>query len=121
MTTDPRPDPTCVFCKIVGNQIPAIRLGENAHAIAFRDLNPQAPVHVLVIPKTHHASLAAVPAGQEAALGSLLGLAREVAASLGVVERGYRLVINTGAEGGQVVPHLHLHLLAGRQLGWPPG
>ena len=114
-------DPNCVFCKIVSGAIPAPRLGENEHAIAFRDLNPQAPTHALVVPKAHHASLAAVPADQDALLGQLLALAREVAASLGVAASGYRVVINTGPEGGQVVPHLHVHLLAGRQMGWPPG
>ena len=114
-------DPTCIFCKIVAGTIPAQRLAEDEHALAFPDINPQAPTHVLVIPKEHHLSVATLPDEAAELPGKLIALARGLAAKLGLDQRGYRLVINTGPEGGQVVPHLHLHLLAGRQMGWPPG
>jgi histidine triad (HIT) family protein len=113
--------PDCVFCKIVSGQIPAKRLAEDQWGLAFPDLSPQAPTHLLVVPKVHHASLAAVPIGEEALLGHLLGLAQRTAAGLGLAERGYRVVINSGAESGQTVWHLHLHVLGGRPMRWPPG
>lgn len=110
----------CVFCRIASGELPANILHDDGEVLAFRDLQPQAPVHVLVIPRTHWDSLAAVPAGSEAVLGRLLGVCRDLAARLGL-EAGYRVVVNTGADGGQTVGHLHLHLLAGRALRWPPG
>ena len=110
----------CIFCKIASGAIPAPRLYENDDVLAFADLNPQAPVHVLVIPKLHLKSLAEAGAGQVELLGKLLSAATEVARQQGL-EKGYRVVINTGAEGGQTVPHLHLHVLGGRAMHWPPG
>ena len=109
----------CVFCRIVRREIVTNILLETEECIAFRDTNPQAPVHVLVIPKEHVSSLDAVT---DAALVGRLGLvAAEVARRTGVAESGYRTVINTNAAAGQTVFHLHLHLLGGRQFGWPPG
>lgn len=109
----------CIFCRIVAGSIPATLIGSNAHAIAFRDLHPQAPTHVLVVPKVHVSSLAE-PLGAEVAAASI-ALCREVAAAEGLAAGGYRVVTNVGADGGQTVPHLHFHVLGGRQLHWPPG
>lgn len=114
-------DPSCIFCKIASGAIPAKRLLEDEHGLAFADLKPQAPVHALVIPRAHHASLSAVPDEEHALLGRLLSLAKRLAAQLGVDKTGYRIVINSGADAGQTVHHLHLHLLAGRSMAWPPG
>ena len=114
-------DPNCIFCKIASGAIAAKRLIEDEHGLAFADLNPQAPVHALVIPRVHHASLAAVPDAETALLGHLLALAKRLAAQLGVDQAGYRVVINSGDDAGQTVHHLHLHLLAGRVMAWPPG
>ena len=110
---------SCVFCRIVAGEIPAPMLAENDHAVAFRDLAPKSPVHVLVVPKRHVASLAECQDGPE--LGALLLLAAEVARREGVEETGYRTVINTGSDGGQTVFHLHVHLMGGRAMSWPPG
>jgi histidine triad (HIT) family protein len=111
---------SCIFCRIVAGEIPATIVARNEHALAFRDLNPQAPTHVLVIPTTHLASLAdtATPAGQ-AALGHTMALAVEVAGQLGL--KSYRVVSNVGPDAGQSVFHLHVHVLGGRKMGWPPG
>ena len=109
----------CLFCKIVAGEIPATIVAESDDALAFRDIAPQAPVHVLVIPKQHVASLAETPDGR--AMAAISELAKRVARDLGVEHSGYRVVVNTGADGGQTVHHLHLHLLAGRALHWPPG
>jgi len=109
----------CIFCRIASGEIPAARVAESDAAVAFRDLNPQAPVHVLVVPRRHVASLADAAEGDE--LGALLLLAREVARLEGIADRGYRVVTNSGADAGQTVHHLHLHVLGGRALGWPPG
>lgn len=109
----------CIFCRIVGGTIPATLVASNEHGVAFRDLNPQAPSHLLVIPRRHVASLAEATDGAE--LGSLMLLAAEVARSDGLAETGYRVVANTGNDGGQTVHHLHLHVLGGRTMHWPPG
>jgi len=108
----------CVFCRIAAGDIPATVVRRSADALAFRDLNPQAPVHVLVIPLGHVTNAAEADA---ATLGAVMALARDVAADLGLVEPGYRLVTNIGADGGQSVGHLHVHLLGGRPMRWPPG
>ena len=109
----------CLFCRIVRKEIPAKIVDEDADCVAFRDINPQAPVHILVIPKTHVASLnETTDAGM---LGRLQIKAAQLARSEGLAERGYRTVINTNADAGQTVFHIHLHLLGGRQFGWPPG
>lgn len=110
---------SCLFCRIVAGEIPAKRVAESAQALAFHDIAPQAPVHVLVIPKTHYASLAETPDGS--AMAAVSELAKQVARELGVEASGYRVVVNTGDDGGQTVHHLHLHLLAGRPMKWPPG
>lgn len=110
----------CVFCQIAAGGLPADVVYSDAECLAFTDLHPHAPTHVLVIPRVHWSSLADVPAGQEAALGHLVGVARDLAVRLGLGD-GYRLVVNTGPDGGQTVGHLHLHLLGGRRMTWPPG
>jgi histidine triad (HIT) family protein len=109
----------CLFCRIIRGEIPAKLVAETDDCIAFRDINPQAPVHVLVIPRAHVASLDALKDGD--LLGKIGLLAGEIARGEGVADSGYRVVINTGADGGQSVAHLHLHLLGGRKLKWPPG
>src|SRR5204862_6455397 len=109
----------CVFCKIAAGEIPATVVKRGDGMLAFTDLNPQAPTHVLVIP-THH--VATLNETKDAGLlGKLLGFARDLARELGIAERGYRLVVNTNPDGGQTVFHLHLHLLGGRPMAWPPG
>lgn len=110
---------TCLFCRIIRKEIPATIVWEDAHALAFRDIDPKAPTHVLVIPKVHVASLN--DATDPMMLGRLMLAAREIAAEEGIAESGYRVVVNTGAGAGQTVFHLHLHLLGGRRLTWPPG
>jgi histidine triad (HIT) family protein len=109
----------CLFCRIVRGEIPAKLVAETEHCVAFRDIDPKAPVHVLVIPREHVASLDA--ATDPALVGRLALLAAEIARTEGITENGYRTVINTNAGAGQTVFHLHLHLLGGRKLGWPPG
>jgi histidine triad (HIT) family protein len=113
-------DPSCLFCRIAKHEIPADVVLEREDVLAFRDINPQAPTHVLVIPKEHIASLAAVEEGHERLLASLVGAANEVARQDGVAG-GFRVVSNIGPAAGQSVEHLHLHVLGGRSFGWPPG
>lgn len=110
-----------LFQKIADREIPAEILYETDYSLAFHDVRPQAPVHVLVVPKHPHPRLAEVPESEGELLGKLLLDVRKVAQALGVEEGGYRVVINNGPNGGESVPHLHFHLLAGRALGWPPG
>ena len=105
-------DPDCIFCKIVAGQIPARKVFEDEELIAFHDIHPWAPVHLLVIPRQHIASLADAGPGHEPLLGRMLGLAPRLMRDLGV-ENGFRTVINTGRDGGQEVPHLHMHVLGG--------
>jgi histidine triad (HIT) family protein len=112
-------DTSCLFCRIVAGEIPATLIAETPLAVAFRDISPKAPVHVLVIPRRHIGSLA--EASDSAELGAILALASAVAVQEGVSERGYRVVTNVGEDGGQSVGHLHFHVLGGRALGWPPG
>ena len=109
----------CLFCRFILREIPATVVAENEHAIAFRDINPQAPVHVVVIPKQHIPSLN--EARDASTIGHLSLLAAEIARAEGLAERGYRTVVNTNADAGQTVFHVHLHLLGGRPMGWPPG
>jgi histidine triad (HIT) family protein len=111
----------CIFCRIAAGEIPARVVHQDADCLAFHDLNPQAPVHVLVIPRRHVASLADDAAGDVALLGALVRSARSTALALGLGEGGFRLVINTGEGAGQSVFHLHAHVLGGRPLAWPPG
>jgi histidine triad (HIT) family protein len=110
-----------LFEKIVARQIPAQIVYEDDLVLAFRDINPQAPVHALIVPKKVLPRLAQAGAEDQALLGHLLLKAAEVAAKLGLQEDGYRLVINNGRNGGESVPHLHCHILGGRQMAWPPG
>lgn len=110
---------SCVFCRIASGELPVPILASNEHGVVFRDLHPQAPEHLLVIPRQHVASLAEATDG--AGLGALLLLAAEAAKAAGLAERGYRVVANTGADGGQTVHHLHFHILGGRAMHWPPG
>jgi len=109
----------CLFCRIVRGEIPAKIVAETPECVAFRDINPQAPTHVVVVPREHVASLDA--ARDPALVDRLALLAAEIARTEGIAARGYRTVINTNAEAGQTVFHIHLHLLGGRALGWPPG
>ncbi len=111
----------CLFCGIVAGRVPAAVVAENAQGLAFRDINPQAPVHVLVVPKAHVENAAVIEAEHGALLADLFVLARQVAAQEGVLDSGYRLVANVGADALNSVGHLHLHVLGGRRLGWPPG
>ncbi len=106
----------CIFCKIVRGEIPSPRVLEGDDFIAIRDINPAAPVHVLVIPRKHVESVAHLEDGDDALAGTLLIAARDVARQEGVAESGYRVVINTGREGGQTVGHLHVHVIGGQQL-----
>ena len=110
----------CLFCKIVAGTIPAKRVYEDDLCLSFADINPQAPTHLLIIPKEHIASQAHAEEEHAALLGHMVAKAAEVARNAGLV-RGYRVVINTGDDGGQTVDHLHLHLLGGRHMHWPPG
>jgi histidine triad (HIT) family protein len=106
----------CIFCKIVRGEIPSTRVLEGDQFIAIRDINPAAPVHVLVVPRRHVESVAHLEDGDAALAGALLIAARDVARQEGVAESGYRVVINTGDEGGQTVAHLHVHVIGGRQM-----
>ncbi len=111
----------CLFCKIAEKQIPAKIVHEDDRCLAFDDINPQAPVHTLVMPKRHAASLAELTEADASLLGHLLLTGSQVAKQKGIAEGGYRLVVNTGRNGGQTVFHLHVHLLGGRFMTWPPG
>ncbi|HPW17370.1 MAG TPA: histidine triad nucleotide-binding protein [Candidatus Aminicenantes bacterium] len=111
----------CLFCRIARKEVPAKVLFEDDRVLAFEDIRPQAPAHVLVIPKAHIASLEDAPAGSEELLGACLVAARRAAREKGVDATGYRVVLNTGPDSGQVVFHVHFHVLGGRRLGWPPG
>ena len=112
----------CVFCKIAQKEIPSNVVYEDDDVIAFRDLEPQAPVHVLVIPKRHFADLLAFTRAERALAGHILAeVIPQVATELGLAERGFRVVTNTGQDGGQTVSHLHFHILGRRSLTWPPG
>jgi len=113
---------SCIFCRIVSGEIPASIVARTDHAVAFRDLNPQAPVHVLVVPTDHIAGMADTDSDEaEVAVARTFRLAVQVAKQLGLDQDGYRLVTNTGARAGQSVFHLHVHLLGGRAMAWPPG
>jgi histidine triad (HIT) family protein len=111
----------CLFCKIVSGEVPAEVVRETDSTVAFRDINPQAPVHVLVIPRAHHATMAEMAQADGALAAQVLAECGEVAAAEGVAENGYRTVFNTGPEAGQLVFHAHAHVLGGRGLNWPPG
>ena len=111
---------SCLFCKIASGEIPSTAVYQDDRAYAFADINPRAPVHVLIVPREHIDSLAETTPEQNALLGHLMGVAAEIARKKGLA-KGYRVVVNTGEDGGQTVDHLHLHLMGGRQMTWPPG
>ena len=106
----------CVFCQIVDGKVPSEILYRDEEVIAFRDINPEAPVHILIIPKKHIPSLAHLPKEQSSLIGHMANIANQLAKKEGISEKGYRLVINCGEQGGQLVPHLHIHLLGGKKL-----
>jgi histidine triad (HIT) family protein len=114
-------EPDCLFCKIVAGDIPADLVAESDTALAFRDLTPQAPTHVLVIPRDHYRNVAEVATAGDADVAGLIRLAAEVAELEGIAESGYRMVANTNADAHQTVFHAHVHVLGGRSMGWPPG
>jgi histidine triad (HIT) family protein len=111
----------CLFCRIASKEIPARIVYEDERILAFEDIRPQAPVHVLLIPKAHWASLNDVPEDEQGLFGEILLKAREIARLKGIRESGYRIVLNTAADSGQEVLHLHFHILGGRRMTWPPG
>jgi histidine triad (HIT) family protein len=110
----------CLFCKIIAGEIPSKKVFEDDLTYAFRDINPQAPTHILIVPRKHIASLAEAEAADRDLIGHLHLVATRIAGSEGL-SKGYRTVINTGSDGGQTVDHLHVHLLGGRAMTWPPG
>jgi histidine triad (HIT) family protein len=112
---------SCLFCEIAAGRIPARVAYQDESVFAFHDIHPQAPVHVLLVPRRHVASLLELQDADEAMIGGLVRRARELARELGLEERGFRLVFNCGPDAGYSVYHVHLHLLGGRGLGWPPG
>jgi histidine triad (HIT) family protein len=111
----------CLFCRIVAGEIPASKIFEDDQMIAFQDINPQAPMHVLVVPRAHVATLNDVTDDHDALVGAMVRRAAAIAASRGYAAGGYRTVFNCNADAGQTVFHIHLHVLGGRRLGWPPG
>jgi histidine triad (HIT) family protein len=111
----------CLFCAIVAGEIPATVVSETDQILAFRDINPQAPTHVLVVPKDHYPHVAALAAADSGLLAEVIAQAHQVAVAEGVSGTGYRVVFNTGEAAGQTVAHVHAHLLGGRSLTWPPG
>ena len=111
----------CLFCRIVRKEIPSKTVYEDDDVIAFRDINPQAPVHILVIPKKHIPGVVNLSSEDSELLGRLFNSARKIAEDEGITDSGFRLVINSGPDAGQAVDHLHIHLLGKRQLNWPPG
>ena len=113
--------PDCLFCKLAAGDIPATIVYEDERVVAFRDINPQAPLHVLLIPRRHIATLNDLRPEDDGVVGELARRAAAIAREQGYAERGYRVAFNCNADAGQTVFHIHMHLLAGRKLGWPPG
>jgi histidine triad (HIT) family protein len=113
--------PDCLFCGIAAGEVPATIVSATTQTVAFRDINPQAPVHVLVITRAHHRNLAELAAASDGLLADLVAHAREVAVDEGIADAGYRVVFNTGPQSGQTVDHVHAHVLGGRPMSWPPG
>ncbi len=111
----------CIFCKIVSKEIPSTIVYEDDKILAFKDVNPAAPVHVLIIPKQHISSVMELEAEHVNLMGHILLASQKIAKELGIDEKGFRIVNNCGDDGGQTVGHIHFHLLGGRQLQWPPG
>lgn len=119
--TIPDHDPSCLFCRIITGAIPAKPVWETSDVIVIQDINPQAPTHVLAIPRRHIPSIEAITPDDAAILLAVFEAANHVARERGLDKTGYRLVLNHGADAGQSVPHVHVHVLGGRHLGWPPG
>ena len=113
--------PDCIFCRIAAGEIPAKLVREDENVVAFRDIDPKSPTHVVVIPRRHIASVNDLEPGDAALLGEIFLAAKEIAREEGIAASGYRLVMNAGRDGGQSVDHIHLHLLGGRRHSWPPG
>lgn len=111
----------CLFCRIVAGEVPSTKVAESSRTYAFRDIQPVAPTHVLVVPRAHIGTAADIDEDHGDLLGELFSVARSVAASEGILERGYRLVFNVGEDAANSVGHLHLHVIGGRRMGWPPG
>lgn len=111
----------CLFCRIASGEIPADLVLETPDVLAFRDINPQAPTHILIIPRAHIASVSEMEEDQAQIMGKLFLAARGLARKEGIQEDGFRMVVNAGADAGQTVFHVHMHLLGGREMGWPPG
>ena len=111
----------CLFCKIINGEIPSAKVYEDELVYAFRDIEPQAPVHLLIIPKEHISSANDITDENAALIGHIFSVAAKIAASEGIAQNGYRIVNNCGEDGGQTVKHLHFHMLGGRALAWPPG
>lgn len=111
----------CLFCKIIAGEIPSTKVYEDETVYAFLDIEPQAPVHIIIVPKEHIASANELTDNNSAVVGHIFAVAAKLAKEQGFAEKGFRLVNNCGEDGGQTVGHLHFHLLAGRNLGWPPG
>jgi histidine triad (HIT) family protein len=107
---------SCLFCQIICGELPSDVLYQDEEVIAFRDINPQAPVHILIVPKRHIPSLAELAEGEMSLIGHMVNVANRLAQAEGISEKGYRLVLNCGAEGGQLIPHLHMHLIGGGKL-----
>jgi histidine triad (HIT) family protein len=114
-------DADCLFCRIVAGEVPARIVRQTDNVVAFRDINPQAPTHILIVPKEHLRSLEEIGEGHADVLAEMIQAAVQLARAEGVDRTGWRLVANTGADAGQSVHHLHFHLLGGRRMGWPPG
>jgi len=114
-------DSACIFCRIAAREIPADIVRESDHVVAFRDANPQAPTHILIIPKEHVESVAELGDEHGGILADIMQAATQLARAEGIADSGWRLVTNVGPEAGQTVFHLHFHLLGGRPMGWPPG
>lgn len=112
---------SCLFCRIIAGEIPSSRVFEDDRLVAFNDINPQAPMHVLVVPRAHIATLNDLTAANDGLIGEMVRRGAAIAAARGYAERGYRTVLNCNAEAGQSVFHVHLHVLGGRAMGWPPG
>lgn len=115
------PDSNCVFCRIVEKKIPSKIIHEDTVSVAFEDVNPQAPVHVLIVPRKHITDIHSIAAADRELVGHLFFVAKTIAAHKGLEKGGYRMVINNGIDAGQSVFHVHLHLLSGRKFSWPPG
>jgi histidine triad (HIT) family protein len=111
----------CIFCKIIAGLIPCNKVYEDEYTFIFKDINPKAPTHLLAIPKEHFATIQEIPSAKMGLMANLFDAIGKIVTQMGLDANGYRLVINSGEQAGQAVPHLHAHILAGRDLAWPPG